>query len=152
MALLSEMASLAEILGVALWICCALVIPHSIRALVIYEHDTRVKQVHRDKDFRFWPSLYVTTWLTRSSLIGMVVMIGTWTTRLLLKFETVAINAATQPDWSLVLGAIAGLVIVVIFAMPAYFLIWVKKQIMRRAYIPRNGYGEHTSPDGSTDV
>lgn len=132
------MRQVADIGAVAVIVMALFLIPYSAAALIAYEWHPRIREVHRSKEARFWPSLFITTWMTWANLFGMVFIMGIVLLRLGLQYDQVG-ESAPQPNWSLALNLGASMILLGLLALPASFLLWVKVQILGLRYEQRNG-------------
>lgn len=151
------MQQVADIFSVAVIVAALLIIPYSAAALLVYERitirlpfglgtwrikkgDRRVVRTHRDRNINYGPSLFITTWLTRAFLLGIIFIMAVVLLRAALHFEAIGEELTPQPAWSLTLSFSTSLVILFLFNLPATFLLWVKHRIVNRRYLPLREY------------
>lgn len=144
---------IADIFSVASIVAAALIIPYSVGALLKYERITirlpfglgkwnikagnrRVVRTHRNRRINYGPSLFITTWLTRAFLLGIIIILAVVLLRAALHYEAIGEQLTPQPAWSLTLSFCTSLVILVLFNLPATFLLWVKNCIVENPYLP----------------
>lgn len=119
---------LAETISIAVIVCVALVVPYCSAALLWHRTNPRVRSTYRDPRTFYHPSLWFLTWLTRSNLAVIVIVLAIFFVRLSLRYEVVG-EVTPQPFWSLALSGMASLVVVVALTLPATFLFTVKRWI-----------------------
>lgn len=148
---------IADIFSIASIMAAALIIPYSAGALLKYERITirlpfgwgkwnikagnrRVVRTHRNRNMNWGPSLFITTWLTRSFMLGMAIILFVVILRSALHYEAIGEELTPQPAWSLALSFSTSLVILLLFNLPATFLLWVKNSIVDHPYLPSREY------------
>jgi hypothetical protein len=152
---LSEVAELFTVVSAGVLL---LIVPSSMAALLIYdrktvliwlicriprcwewisrhpaiqgflEGDPKIRYVRRNANAYYWPSMFICRTLTLAFATGIVLIMAGWLVRVLARYE--AIQAPGQASWSYVLSMIMTTVTVLLFWMPAVFLVWVKYQVL----------------------
>lgn len=105
-----------------------MIMPYCAAALLWKRKDPQIRATYTDIQAFYHPSLWFLTWLTRADLFGLVWIMSTFLLRLALRYEVID-GAPAQPYWSLLLSAIASLILLMLLALPATFLFTVKHWI-----------------------
>lgn len=105
-----------------------LIIPYCVIALHAYEKNRKVRFIRRNPNARYWPSLFITTWLTRANGLGIAYIMTAFTIRAYFRFEQIG-EVTPQPAWSYLMNMFGTAVILLILMLPATFLLWVKSEI-----------------------
>lgn len=117
----------------AVIVMAVLLIPYNFYALLYRERDPRIREIHADRGRRYWPSLFILTWLVRLNFSGTLFVIATLILGMLLQYEKIG-DVAPQPAWSLMLSMLRSMILLAMISAPAVFLIWLKHEIVKNRY------------------
>lgn len=126
-------ARISEVFTAAALVVAVLIVPYCFVALHAWENNRKVRYVRRNQSARFWPSLFITTWITRVNGAGVTYIMATFLLRAYLQYEEIG-ETAPQPAWSYILSMFGTMFFLVILMMPATFLLWVKREIKEAPY------------------
>lgn len=124
---------ISELFSYLAIIVSILIVPYCMMALHAYETNRKVRYVRRHEDAHFWPSLYITTWLTRANAVAITYLVLTLGIRVYFRYEEIG-HSLPQPTWSYLLSMFGTVLLLTVLMMPATFHLWVKREIKEASY------------------
>lgn len=138
------MRDIADTFAVAAVFMAAIIVPLSVVCLLVYERieigfgrwkirlrdgDPKVHYVRSHARSKYWPSLFITTWLTRMNAFVLFYIVAQLAIRVGYRYETIAPPPMPQPAWSYLLSMFGSVLLLAALALPAAFLVWAKQKV-----------------------
>lgn len=143
------MQDIADVFAVAAIMMAALIVPFSIACLLVYERiefsfgrwryrlkegDPKIVYVRRNAQAKYFPSLFITTWLTRVNAFVLAYVVAQIALRVLLRYDTIGPPPHDQPAWSYLTSMFSSVLLLAALVLPASFLVWAKQQIREHTW------------------
>lgn len=104
------------------------------RRRVFKKGDAKVVYVRQHSEAKYWPSLYITTWLTRLNSTAIAYIVFQLVLRVSLRYDTIGVAAIPQPGWSYMLSMFGSILLLCALMSPPLFLLWAKQEVRKHTW------------------